>query len=379
MCAVRGVGEKAVEGIIAERKKSGEYRSLYEFCERVDLRQVQRSTIEALVKCGAFSSISERRAPLLHVLESAIEMGQQAQTDRRMGQMSIFGGDSGSPLAASRTELLPNVEELPGAELLKFEKDLLGFYITSHPLTEHQATLERYTTATTREALNMLEGADVTIGGMIATVRSRIAKTGRSAGQKWAIIALEDLEGTIEGIIFAEMYASLTAKNPNLLAADTICFVKGKVDRKRETPCLVVTDIYPIAEAVPKLTTTVAIKLDPVRHAADAMKEIKPLLQKHKGNLPVFAQVTTSDGQKVTMKLPKDLSVRPTLSLVEDIDSRLGSGTIQLYGDGARRLKRIQQQALFKEVELALEKNTVPAADEQLAQDLDQQEMLQEA
>src|SRR5438105_13039813 len=91
MMAVRGVGEKAVEAVIENRKSKGEFASLYDFCERVDLRQVTRATIEALVKCGAFSSISARRAPLLEILERAVEMGQQSQNDRRSGQMNMFG------------------------------------------------------------------------------------------------------------------------------------------------------------------------------------------------------------------------------------------------------------------------------------------------
>jgi len=180
-------------------------------------------------------------------------------------------------------------------------------------------------------------------------------------------------------MVFSEMYASLAAKNAELLSADSICFVKGKVDRKRETPCLVVTDILPIADAVPKLTTTIAIKLDPLRHGAASLKEIRPVLVKHKGNLPVFAQVAMSDGQKVTMKLPKDLNVRPTNALVDDIDAALGGGTIQLYGEGARRLKRIaQQQALFKEAEQPADPAPAAASDEQLAAELDQ-EVMQEA
>jgi DNA polymerase-3 subunit alpha len=365
LCAVRGVGEKAVDAIIQERRKAGDYRSLYDFTERVDLRQVQRNTIEALVKCGAFSSVSEKRAPLLHVLERAVEMGQQAQVDKRNGQLAMFGSTTSSPTTSSRIDSLPDVQELPGAELLKFEKELLGFYITSHPLTAHQTALERYSTATTREALAMAEGADVTIGGMIGAVRARVAKSGRSAGQKWAIITLEDLEGSIEGMVFAELYAALVARNAELLTSGSICFVKAKVDRKRETPCLVINEIFSIAEAVPKLTTTVAIKLDPLRHDAGALREIKPLLARHKGNLPVFAQVKELSGRKVTMKLPKDLNVRPTTALVDDIDLKLGHGTLQLYGDGQRRLRRIQQQVLFREADQASEE--APISEEQVA------------
>src|SRR5262249_1413520 len=171
MMAVRGVGEKAVEAVIENRHAKGEFSSLYDFCERVDLRQVTRSTIEALVKCGAFSSVSSKRAPLLEVLERAVEMGQQHQHDKRSGQMNMFGGGAAAETTQSAAQVmgdtLPNVPELPSADLLKFEKELLGFYITSHPLTEHQNLMERYTTYSTRESMNCAEGAEVMIGGML--------------------------------------------------------------------------------------------------------------------------------------------------------------------------------------------------------------------
>src|SRR5207245_1605263 len=157
---------------------------------------VSRATIEALIKCGAFSSMGARRAQLLHVLESAVEMGQQSQNDKRAGQMNMFGGGP-AVSSPSMGGALPEMQEIPSAELLKFEKELLGFYITSHPLTEHQAALERYTTHSSKDAMNVSEGTEVTIGGMINRVKTSITKNGRSAGQKMAWITLEDLEGSV--------------------------------------------------------------------------------------------------------------------------------------------------------------------------------------
>ena len=160
--AVRGVGEKAVEAIINERKAHGPFASLYDFCERVDLRQVTKSTIEALIKCGAFASLGAKRAQLLHVLDRAVEMGQQTQNDKRMGQLSMFGGPAPAATATRpAADGLPDVEELPRADLLKLEKELLGFYITSHPLTEHQTAIDRFATHSTRQAMACAEGMDV--------------------------------------------------------------------------------------------------------------------------------------------------------------------------------------------------------------------------
>jgi DNA polymerase-3 subunit alpha len=164
---------------------------------------------------------------LLQILDRAVEIGQQTQNDLRSGQMSMFGGGPVTPsLAATMGSALPDIEEVDNAQLLKFEKELLGFYITSHPLTHQQITIDRCTTASTKEALLLSEGAEVTIGGMIADVKFKIAKTGRSAGQKWAIITIEDLDGRVEGMVFAESLAAITQKYPEAIAKEQIVFVK---------------------------------------------------------------------------------------------------------------------------------------------------------
>ena len=107
---------------------------------------------------------------------------------------------------------LPDIEEIDNAELLKFEKELLGFYITSHPLTEQQTAIERYTTASTKEAMLLTEGTEVTIGGMISRVKKVVTKNGRVAGMQMAIITLEDLDGQIDGTMFAETFAEVSAE-----------------------------------------------------------------------------------------------------------------------------------------------------------------------
>jgi DNA polymerase-3 subunit alpha len=358
MMAVRGVGEKAVECIIEERKKKGEFPSLYDLCDRVDLRTVTRSTIEALIKCGAFSSLNAKRAQLMNVLEKAVEMGQQAQNDRRSGQMSMFGApDPNASVATTPTmgPALPDVAEFQPAELLKFEKELLGFYITSHPLTEHQYSIERYTTASTKECLTSIaEGTEVTIGCMLSAVRSKVAKSGRSAGQKWAILAMEDLEGVIEGMCFAETYANVTQRYPDAISTERIVFVKGKVDKKRETPSIMVTDVLPIEHAIDKLTTGMVLKFDRQRHGDEHLEAAKTILRANKGTMKVWVQAPTLlEGTEhlVTLALPNDFAARVSQSLVEDLRAKLGFEAVELIGAGSKRLKKRleQQQKLFRE------------------------------
>jgi DNA polymerase-3 subunit alpha len=351
LMAVRGVGEKPVENVIAERHARGEFASLYDFCERVDLRQVSKATIEALVKCGAFSSLGAKRSQLLQALDKAVEMAQQLQLDKRLGQLNMFASASDAPTSSDAVRnFLPNVPELPDAELLKFEKELLGFYITSHPLTEHQSAMDHYSTASTKDAQTLSAGVEVTVGGMISRVKKVITKNGRSAGMPMAIITLEDLEGQIDGTMFAETFAEISQKYPSVVAVESICFVRGKVDRNRETPSLLINEVIPVAEATGRLTTAVGLKLDPTRHTPEITGQLEEVLRRHKGGTEVFLQVATGAESKVVMRLDKERFVRPTRELVDDLELLLGSGTVQLCGAGTRRLKRQQQQQqLFQE------------------------------
>jgi DNA polymerase-3 subunit alpha len=281
-------------------------------------------------------------------------MGQQAQNDKRSGQLNMFGQAeaSATSLAPSRmNDVLPDVAELSGADLLKFEKELLGFYITSHPLAEHQNLMERYTTASTREAMNVSEGTEVLIGGMLSAVRAKVAKTGRSAGQRWAILELEDLEGKIEGMCFAEAFADISARWPGVLANERIVFMRGKVDKRRETPCLMVTDVIPIEAAIEKLTTSFGVKVN--REAN--LSALKELVKKHAGKKEWFVQVVAGDGSKVSLKVNGEMGVRVSRDLVDELERLLGSGAVQLGGDGQRRMKRLEQQRLFKEQPIAVD------------------------
>ncbi|HEX8325866.1 MAG TPA: DNA polymerase III subunit alpha [Tepidisphaeraceae bacterium] len=367
LCAVRGVGEKAVENIIEERVKKGAFANIYDFCERVDTRSVQKSTVDALMRCGAFSTVSPNRAALLNVLEPAYEAGQRQQDDKRSGQNSLFGAPDPATASASSAQnvSLPNIPDFEPADLLKMEKELLGFYITSHPLTQQQRWVEKYTTASTKECMTTSEGVEIVMGAMLSSVKTKVAKTGRSAGQKWAILEFEDLDGKIEGMCFAEVYAQITAKYPDLLKTDTVVFVRAKVDRKRENACLIVNEVFPVSESINRLTKHVVLKLDARTHDSGVLAGVTPLFKQHKGNTPVYAQTTDHAGRKVTMQLDRENNLKPSIDLIEDLERVLGSGTVDVLGDGNKRLKRLeQQQKLFRE---AVAEQTPTTADAQAA------------
>ncbi|MEM1013523.1 MAG: hypothetical protein AAGI46_15040, partial [Planctomycetota bacterium] len=343
MGAVRGVGSKAVEAIVTERDEAGAFESLFDFCERVDTRAAGKSTLDALIRCGAFASLHKKRAPLVHALDRAFEMGQQAQEDKRAGQAALFGAPEPTSTSSAESESLPKVKEFDPSELLQFEKELLGFYLSDHPLAEHQAAIDRYATATTKSTMDLGEGTEVLIGCMISSVRTRVAKSGKSAGRKWAIVELEDVEGKIEGICFADTFEAINEQQPGLLKADSIVFVRGNVDRKRETPCLLLHEVLSVSDAAAKLTTAIRLDIDPHRHTPETITQLKPILEQHRGGCDVYARIASDklggETKTLVLRFARDLRVCPDANMIGDVERLLGPGSVTLAGQGTRRQK----------------------------------------
>ncbi len=274
LSAVKGVGEKAIRAVIESRQKDGHFKSLYDFTERVPLGTVNRTTIEALIKCGAFDSLhgTEHRAAMIKAVDAAIQAGQRAAADRDTGQMSFFDTLSASSpphhadVTVSAVETrLPSTEPWQTSEQLKQEKDVLGFYVSSHPLDPHRDTLRRFTNVCVSEITQLAADTQVVMGGMITRIRPTLVKKGRSAGHKMAMLTVEDGSGSIDGVVFSEAYAMAAP----LLDQDRVVLLKGKVDRRREEPSVIVDQVIPIEHAASQLAGTVKIVLQSVGSGAN--------------------------------------------------------------------------------------------------------------
>jgi DNA polymerase-3 subunit alpha len=173
--------------------------------------------------------------------------------------------------------------------------------------------------------MNRTEGVEVTIGGMINRVKKSVTKNGKSAGMPMAMITLEDLEGQIDGVVWAEKLAELQNRG-DLVSVERIVFVKGKIDRRRETPSIVVNEIVPIEDAVTRMTTGVVVKLDRERHRPETVVELKPVLSQYRGNVPVFMQVPVNGSQTASIRLTSDSFIKPSNEMVQDLERVLEAG-----------------------------------------------------
>ncbi|MCP3956764.1 MAG: DNA polymerase III subunit alpha [bacterium] len=248
LSAVKGVGEKATRAIIAEREEGGPFAGLHDFCARVPLGMVNRSTIEALIKCGAFDAIhgGARRSALIEASGGAIRRGHKKAEERASGQTNLFEVAAEPGVEVEAPEIsLPEVEPWPLKDQLKNEKGVLGFYVSSHPLEPYLAVLERYSNTSAGELADLPDGAEITLGGMFTQVRQRVTQRGRSAGQKMAICGFEDSTGAIETVAFSGVYA----RCEHLIEEDRVVFLQGKLQQRDASPSILINRVIPLEEA----------------------------------------------------------------------------------------------------------------------------------
>ncbi len=327
LAAVKGVGQKAVADVIEARQKVGRFEHLYNFCENVDLRLVNRAAIEALIKCGAFDALGAHRASMLAAVERAVELGNTAADDRRSGQMTFFGAEAFGGGKQKPPPQFPNVEPLSEIQLLQAEKDTLGFYVTSHPLVKYGRELDSLGSGTCATLAGTSEGAVITIGCMIASIRRRVTKSGRSAGKKMAILTIEDLTGSAECVVFAETYEQLG----ELLNEDAILFLTGSIDRRRETPQIIVNQAIPIDEAIERLTSSVTVRLEKTPDD-EYLNKLGQILTNHHGNCVVNIEVVPSSrsDMRVAIRPDNKWSIAPSRKLYDDLCEFAGDSNVVL-------------------------------------------------
>jgi DNA polymerase-3 subunit alpha len=339
LAAVKGVGEKAVEHMIAARNRVERFRSLFHFCENVDSRAVNKQVIEALIKGGAFDRLGGNRHQMMEALERAMEVGAGLQLDKINGQMNFFGQMTQETDYAEDHKQLPNVPPWPELQMLAYEKQVLGFYVTSNPLSQHAEAINDYSTTNTAQlAQSSGQGNGpgngqgngngeklVTLGGMITKIRYNLTKTGRNAGSKMAVFTLEDLQGQIEVVLFPDTLSELAP----LLVEDTVVFVKGKADYRRERPNIIASELIPLEKAREKLAKGVRIKLDAKEVTKEMVCQIRSICQYHKGSRLLSVVIMTDKG-KVYATADRTLSINPDVEFCRKMRQVVGDENFTL-------------------------------------------------
>jgi len=324
MGAVKNVGAGPVEAITAERSAAGPYKDIFDFCSRIDSKLINKRVIESLNKAGAFASTGWNRKQVEQVLDAAISEGQVSQRERESGQTSLLDL-MGSDGAAAPMHSKPNIGEWPENELLQFEKETLGLYVSSHPLARYAKVLERYSSHSIAVYKDLRDGAEVVVGGLIGNVKHHFTARGN---KKMAFITLETLEGPCEITVFPDLFE----QKGGLVVSDMAVMITARISFRNDEAGLIASDIIPIDEAASRLTKAVHIRLTTVGLDATLIERLAELLGQRPGKCDVYLHCVTPEHEDVTVHATSACKVSPTQELFENIEQLLGEDTLWFSG-----------------------------------------------
>ena len=342
LSAIKGVGGKAVESIVAARDEQGEFTSIFDFCDKVDSRVVNKAVLETLIKAGAMDCFGAKRAQLMAVLDKAMQAAQQAQRDRQRKQMTFFDAFQAEQAAQEGDMSLPDVEEFAERDRLMGEKETLGFYWSGHLLDRHHRSLARFADTTAEDLADRREDEQVVIAGMFSSIKHRTTRK----GDPMVNFILEDMTGTIRGVSWKEG----CAKYGELLAEEKTVVVRGTVDKSMEDPQIVLSEVYSIEKAYEDLPSQVTVKLPVADLPKDGLDGLETTLRAHHGKLPVCLELM-SDAGRVRIEVDAEFAVQVSAAFCQEVEALAPGAEVALKpkpangnGKGQRRWKRRPKQ-----------------------------------
>lgn len=315
LSAVRNVGTNVIEAII-EARREGKFTSLYDFCNRVNLSVINKRALESLIKSGAFDFAGTRKH-LLEIYDKAMGSASKVQRDRKMGQFSLFGG--GEAEIAVRTQPEKAKEEFPKEKLLSYEKEMLGLYVSDHPLLSVESKLKAQTDVSVSQLHEEKDGTIRWVGGIVA----RASRTLTKKGEMMLFLTLEDLESSIEVVIFPALYQ----KHQELLSKDNIILVRGRVDIREDASAkLIAQDIKPL-DLREETDKPLYVRLPTGSFSDKLLDKLKGILSTHPGPSPVILQVESRD-KKTLLELGPSYKVKRGNPLYAELKALLGERSI---------------------------------------------------
>jgi DNA polymerase-3 subunit alpha len=324
LAAVKNVGHNAIESIVAARKKEGAFRSFYQFCEKVDLHLLNKRVVESLIKSGAMDPLG-RRAQLMAVVDNAMDHAQKAQKDVELGQHGLFGVFQQEEGNQAAEKPLPNTPDWDEHQRLGFEKEILGFFITGHPLEKYQDKLLDFHALSTTDIgeLKSSTGKDeILAGGILKGIR--VAKSKK--GDLYAQGQLEDMNGSVDVLCFAEPYRRLADK----LKLTVPVLIKGGVRvEEGSNPKLMIGDITPLEDAKPKLPTHLRIKVALESATAGTIDELQALCRERQGEARVLFDLERKGDFTAVMEA-EGYNVLPDRAFISRVEELCGRGSVRV-------------------------------------------------
>ncbi|MDR0993497.1 MAG: DNA polymerase III subunit alpha [Verrucomicrobiota bacterium] len=327
LAGVKGVGAAAVEAMIRERETNGAFNGFVDFCERMGNGEVNKKAIEALIKCGAFDFTGLSRGRLAAGIEPATAYAASVRKDRAAGQFSLFDSlDGADATGLTMTDRdLPESEAWPQKQMLAFEKELIGFYISGHPLLASAWTLEKFNQTTPEDLQQMADHTRTRIGGLVGTSRkvfTRPQKEGE-APKPMLFFQLETLSGNVPVAAYTQAYAQYGV----YLQPDAAVMICGSIrqDRNGSGNVLSVEEVYPIEEVPARFTRALSFHIHVGAWNEEKMRALKDVLRRHPGEIPVNLCLLYPDNSKVYMRVSDHFKIRVSEALVKECEKMVDS------------------------------------------------------
>jgi len=322
LTAIRNVGGNVVDGIVAGREEKGRYADFNDFMEKVPAHVCNKRVIESLVKAGAFDDMKHKRRALVAIHETAVDQYVDIKRNEAIGQDSLFGGlddDAGGGFGISVA--IPEIDEWDKMTLLSHERDMLGLYVSDHPLLGLEHLLTKESDCSIGQLMldeERADGSPITVSGLVTSVQRKITKR----GDAWAMVTLEDLDGAIDVLLFPSAYQLASSH----LVEDAILTVKGRLSRSKDQPEIMGQEV-----SAPDLTEgpsgPVVISLPSTRCTAPVVEQLRDVLGSHPGMTEVQLRLMTRSSTTV-MRLDDRLRVTPSSALFADLKHLLGPGCL---------------------------------------------------
>ena len=317
MAAVRNVGRGAVEAIVSARIEGEAFSSLFEFCERVDLRAANRRSIESLISAGALDSLGGHRAQLLEALGRALDMAQAAQVARQRGQITLFESEGMTQQAAVvNNQVLPEMPEWSERERLSREKEMLGFYLSGHPLAKYRSDLFAMGIRSIQDLEGLPDGAELKLGGLLAEVKPHTDRNGRPM----AFGTLEDLDGTADLVVFPDAFE----KVKELMVPDAVVVMQGRLSGRNGRTSIQVEQVLPIEKARETLADAVNVLVSADDLDIQKLEALKELMERFEGKCTLYLHLQLGEDHRTVIR-SRQIRVACSETLVTEIGELLGT------------------------------------------------------
>ncbi len=322
LLAIRNVGEGAIRSILKYRDQQGRFRSLFQFCEEVDTRSLNKRVLESLVKSGALDSLGWKRSQYMGMVDAAIEYGQKARRDRESGQKGLFASLS-SEQAAITDPVPPDIPEWSKEKRLAFEKETLGFYVSGHPLERYAAEVSRFSTKNIVDLITEAKSVECKVAGIVTDFRKRRTKK----GDLMALFALEDLTGAVETVVFPNAYA----KFEPYMTADYPVLVSGRFESEDEKSFkIIASDFQPLSGIVERNAKTLCIRAQISALSPGSATELQRLLESNRGETGIDVELYRPSDFRVNIQSSDFVKVRSSPKLIRQIESICGPGSVHV-------------------------------------------------